>query len=95
MPDAKVLNALSKALDVTYDYFLRPESVEISQIEFRKKSSLSKKQTNSIKEIIKDNIERYIQLERFLDLHKSFENPINDILVSSAGDIERQWNDCL
>jgi Zn-dependent peptidase ImmA (M78 family)/DNA-binding XRE family transcriptional regulator len=88
MPDSKVLIALSKALDVKTDYFIRPQTVEISQVAFRKKSSLTLKKTNSIKENIKDNIERYIELERFLDLENSFCNPIKDIAIHHACDIE-------
>jgi Zn-dependent peptidase ImmA (M78 family)/DNA-binding XRE family transcriptional regulator len=88
MPDGKVLIALSKVLDVKTDYFLRPQSVEISNIEFRKKSSLTVKQTSAIKEKIKDNIERYIELESFLQFENKFENPIKDVIIVNAGCIE-------
>jgi transcriptional regulator with XRE-family HTH domain len=77
MPDSKVLIALSKTLDVKTDYFLRPQTVEISQIAFRKKSSLTVKKTNSIKENIKDNIERYIELERLLDLNEYIHHQVS------------------
>jgi len=43
MPNSKVLIALSKALDVKTDYFFRPFTVEIDQVEFRKKSKLELK----------------------------------------------------
>lgn len=99
MPDSKLLIALSNILNVKTDYFLRPQTVEISNIEFRKKSSLSVKKTNSIKENIKDNIERYIELETFLNLKNSFVNPIKDISIENADDVEKaveqllhQWN---
>jgi Zn-dependent peptidase ImmA (M78 family)/DNA-binding XRE family transcriptional regulator len=88
MPDGKVLIALSKVLDVKTDYFLRPKSVEIGNIEFIKKSSLTVKQTSAIKEIIKDNIERYIELESFLQFENRFENPIKDVKIENAGSIE-------
>jgi Zn-dependent peptidase ImmA (M78 family)/DNA-binding XRE family transcriptional regulator len=88
MPDSKVLIALSKALDVKTDYFLRPQTVEISNIEFRKKSSLTVKKTNSIKENIKDNIERYIELETFLNFENTFINPIKDVVIENAEDVE-------
>lgn len=89
MPDSKVLIALSKALDVKTDYFLRPQTVEISNIEFRKKSSLTVKKTNSIKENIKDNIERYIELETFLNFENTFINPIRDVVIENAEDVEK------
>lgn len=88
MPDSKVLIALSKALDVKTDYFLRPQTVEISNIEFRKKSSLTVKKTNSIKENIKDNIERYIELEAFLNFENTFVNPIKDVVIDNSKDVE-------
>lgn len=88
MPDSKVLIALSRVLDVKTDYFLRPQTVEISKIEFRKKSSLTVKKTNSIKENIKDSIERYIELETFLNFKNAFENPIKDMFIEHAEDVE-------
>jgi len=89
MPDSKVLILLSKALNVKTDYFLRPQTVEISNIEFRKKSNLSSKKTNAIKENMKDNIERYLELETFLNLHNTFNNPIRQVLIKNAEDIEK------
>jgi len=99
MPDSKVLIALSQALDVKTDYFLKTQTVEISNIEFRKKSSLTVKKTNSIKENIKDNIERYIELETFLNVQNAFVNPIKDLVIHNAEEVEQaveqvleQWN---
>jgi len=89
MPDSKILIALSKALDVKTDYFLRPQTVEISNIEFRKKSSLTIKKTNAIKENIKDNIERYIELETFLNFENTFINPIKNVIIEKAEDVEK------
>jgi Zn-dependent peptidase ImmA (M78 family)/DNA-binding XRE family transcriptional regulator len=89
MPDSKVLIALSQALDVKTDYFLRPQTIEISNIEFRKKSSLAVKKINAIKENIKDNIERYIELETFLNFQNSFVNPIKDLVIENAEDVEK------
>jgi len=89
MPDGKVLLALSQALDVKTDYFLRPQTVEISNIEFRKKSSLPVKKANSIKENIKDNIERYLELETFLNFQNAFANPIKDLVIHNAEDVEK------
>jgi Zn-dependent peptidase ImmA (M78 family)/DNA-binding XRE family transcriptional regulator len=88
LPDSKVLIALSKALNVKTDYFLRPNTVEISKIEFRKKSSLTVRKTNSIKENIKDHIERYLELETYLNVENSFENPIIDVFIDGPDDIE-------
>jgi Zn-dependent peptidase ImmA (M78 family) len=88
MPDGKVLSALSMVLQVKTDYFLRTQLVEIDLIEFRKKSSLTVKKTNAIKESIKDNIERYIELESYLNVLKDFKNPIRDEQITSIDDVE-------
>lgn len=89
MPDSKILIALSQVLDVRTDYFLRPQTVEISNIEFRKKSSLTVKKTKAIKENIKDNVERYIELESFLNLKNTFKNPVKELVINNADDIEK------
>jgi Zn-dependent peptidase ImmA (M78 family)/DNA-binding XRE family transcriptional regulator len=89
IPDSKVLIALSRALDVKTDFFLRPQTVEISNIEFRKKSSLTVKKINAIKENIKDNVERYIELETYLNFQNSFVNPIKDLVIKNTTDVEK------
>jgi Zn-dependent peptidase ImmA (M78 family)/DNA-binding XRE family transcriptional regulator len=63
MPDSTTLIALSNALSVGIDYFFRPITVSIDNIEFRKKARLSVKQIDSIKEIVKDKLERYYEIE--------------------------------
>lgn len=88
MPDGMVLIALAKVLNVQTDYLLRPQTVEITNIAFRKKSRLTVKKTNAIKENIKDNIERYIELETFLNFQNTFKNPIKDIAIHNANDVE-------
>jgi len=88
MPDSKVLIALSKVLGVKTDYFLRPQTVEISNIEFRKRSNLAVKKANAIKENIKDSIERYIELESFLNIENSFQNPIKEMAIEKEEDVE-------
>jgi Zn-dependent peptidase ImmA (M78 family)/DNA-binding XRE family transcriptional regulator len=88
MPDSKVLIAISSVLNVKTDYFLRTQTVEISQIEFRKKSSLPIKRINAIKESIKDSIERYLELESLLNVQRTFQNPINEIKISNNSDVD-------
>ena len=75
MPDSKVLLALANALKVKVDYFFRPYTIEIDNIEFRKKSKLPEKEVKSIKEEAIDTIARYIELEQFLNLGSAFVNP--------------------
>jgi Zn-dependent peptidase ImmA (M78 family) len=89
MPDSKVLISLSSVLNVKTDYFLRTQTVEISHIEFRKKSSLPIKKINSIKENIKDVVDRYLELESLLHIQNTFHNPINDLQIRNHSDVEK------
>ena len=87
--DSRILLALSKALNVKPDYFFHPFTVAIENVEFRKKQRLSVKEVNSIKQNVTDFIERYLEIEQFLDIATSFNNPVNDIVISTIEDIEK------
>lgn len=69
MPDSRSLITLADALDVSVDYLFRPIKCTIDNFEFRKKSSLGTKKIDSIKETIKDKLERYIEIENLLLLN--------------------------
>lgn len=88
VPDSKVLIALAKILDVKPDYFFRPYTVSIESVEFRKKSKLPEKEVKSIKENVTNTIERYIELEQFLNLEANFKNPIKSKKVKCGEDVE-------
>lgn len=95
MPDGKTLLAFAKALNIKTDYFLRPQNIDISQLEFRKKSRLPQKKLNSIKESIIDNIERYLELESYLNLPLQFSNPIANHTILTGDDVEIAVEDLL
>jgi Zn-dependent peptidase ImmA (M78 family)/DNA-binding XRE family transcriptional regulator len=95
MPDSKVMVQLAKALQVKVDYFFMPYNVKIDNIEFRKKSKLSVKRENAIKESVTDAISRYIQLEEFLNVSYSFDNPIQSLVIKTGDDIEHAVNKLL
>lgn len=86
MPDSTILLALSNILNVKIDYFFRPINVKVEQIEFRKKSKLGQKKISSIKEIIKDKIERYLEIEEINNETTSFKFEYKN-KVSSKEDI--------
>jgi len=99
MADGKVLLALAKALNVKPDYFFRPYTVEISKVEFRKKKRLSVKEVKAIKQSVTDFVERYLEVEQFLNISTSFVNPIKELPIYGFDDIEkaalqvrRNWN---
>lgn len=99
MADGNILLALSEALNVKPDYFFRPFTVEIQKVEFRKKQRLSVKDLKAIRQSVTDFVERYIEVERFLNISSCFVNPVKDLAVSSVQDVERaamqvrsEWN---
>lgn len=99
MADGAILLALAKALDVKPDYFFRPFTIEIEKVEFRKKQKLAVKEVNSIKQTVTDVVERYLEVEQFLNIESAFLNPISGLIVSSFKDVDKaamkvrvEWN---
>lgn len=86
MPDSTILIALSKALNVSVDFFFRPYNVTIEDIEFRKKSKLKASSLKGIKEKVIDEIERYMEIENLLDMDNSFHIDYNDIIIKDKND---------
>ena len=62
-PSSDILLKLAKALGVSVEFFLRPETIKLGEIKFRKKQRLRKKVEQSIKAQIADQIERRLELE--------------------------------
>lgn len=87
-PTSNVLIALSKALGVSIDYFFRPYTIEFSEVEFRKNSKLGSINIQSIKESVRNNIERYIEIENILELDFRFNTAYSDVTIQSAQDIK-------
>lgn len=99
MPDERVIAALAKALGVAPDYFFKQSTVELSQVEFRKRTRLSAKEVASIKERVKDHVERYLEVENILKISQEFVNPLSDTPVRSLDEVDalvlsllRHWN---
>lgn len=88
VPNSHVLISLAKALNVKSDYFFRPFNVTIENIEFRKKRNLSKKALNALRETVTNSIERYVELEQFMNLSPAFHNPIAGHLINDGDDVE-------
>jgi Zn-dependent peptidase ImmA (M78 family)/DNA-binding XRE family transcriptional regulator len=87
-PTGEVLIALAKTLDVKPDYFLRESKVELEPVEFRKKAKLSVKQADSIKEKVKEFLERYLEVEQLLNIKTKFNNPVKNIPIANVEDVE-------
>ena len=58
IPDAEKINLLSKALNVSSDFFFRTTKVELSEVEFRKLSNMPQREASIIKEITKEKLSR-------------------------------------
>ncbi len=71
MPSSGVLVRLAHALGVKPEFFLRPDSVAINKVEFRKRSALKAKEKKALEAQLKEWIERYLEVERLLGLEQS------------------------
>jgi Zn-dependent peptidase ImmA (M78 family)/transcriptional regulator with XRE-family HTH domain len=78
IPDTEKINFLSKALNVSPDYFFRSTKVELSEVEFRKLSKMPQKEASIINEITKEKLSRYLELEEILGLPNEFVNHLED-----------------
>ncbi|MCK4432251.1 MAG: helix-turn-helix transcriptional regulator, partial [Candidatus Aminicenantes bacterium] len=65
-PSSDVLIHLASALGVKPEYFFRHTTIEISQMQFRKRAKLPAKVIESLKQRTIDFLERYIELESIL-----------------------------
>ncbi len=81
IPDTEKINLLSKALNVNPDYFFRSTKVELDEVEFRKLSKMPQKEASIIKEITKEKLSRYLELEEILGLSNEFEDYLKDFEI--------------
>ncbi|MHC5354510.1 helix-turn-helix domain-containing protein [Myroides sp. LJL115] len=93
MPSSKTLIQLAKSLKVRVDYFFTPSSIELGEVNFRKKSTLSIKKINALKEQIKMKLSNYLEIENILQIDNSFTNPLCKKKVKSLDDIEQVVRD--
>jgi Zn-dependent peptidase ImmA (M78 family)/transcriptional regulator with XRE-family HTH domain len=77
-PDGAILNRLATVLEVDADYFFRANRLNVGEVQFRKKTRLTIKEISSIKERIRDYVERYLQVETLLRLNHTFNAPFLD-----------------
>ncbi|OPY64288.1 MAG: hypothetical protein A4E57_03571 [Syntrophorhabdaceae bacterium PtaU1.Bin034] len=99
MPGDEVLISIADVLDKPLDFFFRPFTVELHDVEFRKKARLSAKFEESIRQQALDFFERYLEIEQILGLTGVFESPLGGLEVMSpeqaedAAEILREkWN---
>jgi Zn-dependent peptidase ImmA (M78 family) len=88
MPGDDVLMAVADVLDKPLDFFFRPFTVELQEVEFRKKARLSPKLEESIREQALDFFERYLEIEQILGISGVFKNPLENFDVASPEQAE-------
>ena len=92
LPTNDVLMALSTALQIKPEYFLKKGSIEVADISFRKRASFSKKDEEKVIEKAKYYVERFLEIENILGVQQSFENPLEKFLVSDYATAEEAAN---
>ncbi len=100
-PSSDILLKLAKALGVSVEFFIRPETIKLGAIKFRKRQRLRKKAEESIKAQIADQIERRLELENLyptspIQLFKipdSLSNRIDEYeqIEDIANKLRNQW----
>lgn len=96
VPDSDMLIHLAKALDVKFEYFVRPTSVTLSIPTCRRPVSLPRKAEQTILAQVQEWLERYLDIEALLGIPPtgltatSFSWPEQlNRYVASLGDVER------
>lgn len=76
-PSSGILIALSKALGVSISYLMDTQGVELTGVDFRTKANTSAKERAHVETAVIEWIERYLQIERVLELNSAeWETPV-------------------
>lgn len=87
-PSSEIIIALSNVLNLKPDYFIKKKSIEIGNISFRKKVSLSIKIEESVIEKARDYVERFLEIENLLEIDNKFKNPVKNLLIKDYTDAD-------
>ncbi len=75
MPSSTVLLALARALDVSEDYLLKTDSVELVGVDFRKQRLESVKDKARVESQVLVAVERYLEIEDLLAVENEWDAP--------------------
>jgi Zn-dependent peptidase ImmA (M78 family) len=89
MAEPDVVMALAKALNQKFDYFFRPLTVSVSNVEFRAKSDLGTRKEETLRHEIIARIERYLELKRILNDTATFNNPFKGRVIRTPEEAEQ------
>jgi Zn-dependent peptidase ImmA (M78 family) len=87
-PDAGTVILLSQVLKVKASYFFEQSAIELGEIDFRKKSTLSQTEIEQIKIKTRDKVQRYLEAESILGISQKFINPIIRKQVKDVARVE-------
>src|SRR5690554_987544 len=87
IPSSSLLIKLAKSLNLDLDYFFSPSLVELGPVNFRKKSRLSIKRLDSIKEEIKLKLSNYLEVENILQIDNEFDIPVQKRKLNSLKEV--------
>ncbi|WNJ21303.1 XRE family transcriptional regulator [Pontibacter sp. G13] len=88
IPASQKLIQLANLFEVKVDFFFQTLNLELGEIRFRKKSTLSQKRIASIKEQIRTRLEHYLWIENLLGIDFQFESPLKHFNPKNLGDLE-------
>ncbi len=88
LPGSTLLIQIASVLGQKADYFFRPFTISLENVEFRKRDRLGERSVESIKIEVADHLERYLELEELLHVPSSFDNPLKNTMVQSPEEVE-------
>lgn len=92
MPDSRMLLAFGSALGVKPDYFFRPFTVEVDRVMFRKDAKFPEKKSVAIRERVREELERYLEVEQLCGTQPEFILPTIDISSTKDEEVTRFAN---
>lgn len=88
MPGDDVLLPVADALDKPLDFFFRPFTVKLQGVRFRKRTKLSAKAEEAIREQALDFFERYLEVEQIVGVASQFSDPLGSLRLIKPEDAE-------
>jgi len=89
LPTSSVLLAVAEALSISVDYFFSERKINLDNLNFRKKASLSQKELFSIQEKATDQVSKYLDVENICNIAFKCENPLADLIIENIKDVEK------
>lgn len=90
MPRYNILLALARVFSVQLEYFFRPFTVEVRNVDYRTKMELPSMEREKLRLEVISLMERRLETEQLLGLKQRFTNPLQDFpAVTTSADAEK------